>query len=84
MSTPRPLTAEEMRQALNFGPEWQVIWMGADPLDAFDHDCGGPCGPDGTYVSEWVRLPYIPTSTPGVQAARCERCRMAWVRAVGG
>jgi hypothetical protein len=78
------MTPAEMRAALNFGPEWQVIWMGADPRDAFDHDCGGLYGPGGTYVSEWVHLPYLATHTPGVQAARCERCRIAWVPAMGG
>ena len=37
-----------MRQALGVGPEWRLIWAGADPLWAVEHLCGGLYGPGGT------------------------------------
>ncbi len=73
-----------MRGALGLGPARQVIWTGADPLPTVQHLCGGLYGPGGTYVSEYVTLTSAPTSMPGMEAARCERCRVAWVRTVGG
>jgi hypothetical protein len=42
------MTNAEMRAALNLGPEWQVIWTGANPLDSHQHLCGGLYGPGGT------------------------------------
>jgi len=84
MGTPRPLTQAQMREATGVGPEWQVIWTGADPLADHEHLCTGLYGPGGTYRSEWARAPDAPTGILGVQAAKCERCRIAWVRAVRG
>ena len=84
MGTPKPLTPAQMREAAGLGPEWQVIWAGADPFADHEHLCGGPYGPGGTHTSGWARMPYAPTGTPGLQVAKCERCRMASVRAVPG
>jgi len=84
VSTPKSLTQDQMREAAGVGPEWQVIWAGPDPLAEHEHLCGGLYGPGGTYRSEWARVPYTPTGRPGVQAAKCERCRIAWVRAGRG
>ncbi len=63
---------------------FSILWAGANPLQILEHLCGGLYGPGGTYVSEYVTLTYAPTSTPGLEAARCDRCRAAWVRAVEG
>ncbi len=79
-----PMTPEEMREATGLGPEWDLIWAGADRLDAMQHLCVAFPGPEGTYHSAWVRLPYEPTATPGVAVAKCARCRIAWVRGVKG
>ena len=73
-----------MRRALGVGPEWRLIWAGADALRTVEHWCGGMYGPGGTYMIEAVLLIYAPTPTPGVEAARCQRCCVAWVRTVGG
>ena len=73
-------TQAELRHALNLGAGWEVLWTGASPLDTHDHLCGGLHGPGGTYVNEWVRLPYTATGRPGIKAAWCARCRVAWVR----
>ena len=69
-----------MRQALGVGREWRVIWQGHAPFDTASHLCAGLAGPPGAYQSEWVNLLYAPTATPGVEAARCARCRTAWLR----
>ena len=76
------MTQAELRQALNLGPEWEAIWTGANPLDSHQHLCGGLYGPGGTYQSEWMTPTYRPTGRSGIEAAWCERCRVAWVRAV--
>ncbi len=78
------MTQVEMRRATGLGPEWQVIWEGQHALPSVQHICAGLYGLGGTYVSEYVTVTYPPTGTPGIEAARCERCRVAWVRAVGG
>jgi hypothetical protein len=84
MSTPKPLTQAQMREATGLGAEWQLIWAGPDPFAENEHLCTGLYGPGGTYRSEWVRVRYEPTGTAGVQAAKCERCKIAWVRAAAG
>ena len=84
MSTPKPLTQAEMYQATGLGPEWELIWEDPAPGAERDHLCGVPTGAESAYRGEWVRVPYAATGTPGVQAAKCERCRIAWVRAVRG
>ncbi len=76
------MTQGEMCAALQVDPEWSVLWSGADRLRAVEHWCVGLYGPGGTYTSETVLLPYRATETPGIEAARCERCRVAWVRRV--
>ncbi len=76
------LTQAQMREATGLGPEWHVVWAGPDPFAEREHLCGGFMGPKGTSRSEWVRVRFAPTRTPGVQAAQCERCRVAWVRAL--
>ncbi len=76
------MTQDEMRPAHGVGPEWSLVWCAADPLRAVEHWCVGLYGPGGTYTSETVMLPYRATQTPGIEAARCERCRVAWVRRV--
>jgi len=76
------VTQDEMRRALGVGPEWRVIWSGDDPLPTVEHWCGGLYGPESTYVTETRMLPYARTRTPGVEAAPCRRCRLAWVRSV--
>ncbi len=78
------MTQATVRKATGLGPDWHLIWAGADPLPSVQHLCGGLYGPGGTYVSEYVRLRYEATGTPGIEAAWCERCRVAWVRAAGG
>ncbi len=78
------MTQAEMHQAAGLGPDWHVMWSGADPFDTMQHLCGSLTGPGGTHHSDWVQLPYAPTATPGIEVARCERCRAAWVRAVEG
>lgn len=82
--TPKPLTQAQMRDATGLGQNWQVIWAGQDAVAEREHLCTGLPGPEGTYRSEWVRVRYTSTGSPGIQAARCERCRTAWVRAVIG
>ena len=77
------MTQDAMRCALTVGPEWRVIWCGADLLPAVEHWCTGLCGPGRTYVSKQRGLLFDPTPKPGIEAARCERCQIAWVRAVG-
>ncbi len=87
--TPRTRRAGESRRAIGIlfvcgnvqKNEWSLIWTGADPLPTVQHLCSGLYGPVETNVSEYVTLTYAPTSTPGMEAARCERCRVAWVRA---
>jgi hypothetical protein len=81
MRNPKSLSLDQMRAAAGVGPEWEVIWMSAERVDVLQHLCACIYGPGGTYRSEWVRVPYAATGTPGVQAAKCERCRVAWVRA---
>ena len=66
-----------MRRATGVSPEWRLIWRGADPPWTVLHHCGHS-GLGDTEVSAAWTLPYTPT--PGVEAARCERCRSAWVR----
>lgn len=78
------MTLAQMREATRLGLDWMVIWAGADPVGVREHLCGGLPGSGDAYRSEWVRVRYAPTDTPGVQAAKCERCRTAWLRAVGG
>ena len=82
MGTPKPLTQAQMREATGLGPEWRLTWLGPAPVDEREHLCSAPTGPEGTYRGEWVRVRYVATRTPGVQVAKCERCRTAWVRAV--
>ena len=81
---PKPLTQAQMRQVTDLSPEWLIIWAGADVFPEHEHLCTSPPGPGGTHRSEWVRVRYAPTGTPGVQAAKCGRCRVAWVRAMAG
>ena len=69
-----------MRRATGMGPEWRLIWAGADPPWTVLHHCGAHSGPGDTELSAAWALPYTPTPTPGVESARCERCRTAWVR----
>jgi len=73
-----------MLRATGLGPEWQVIRTGCNALRDLEHLCGGLHGPGEAHVSEYVRLRYETTGTPGIEAARCERCREAWVRAGKG
>ena len=72
------MTADEVRQAAGLGTYWQVIWNGPDPNAAVRHHSRGLYAPGGTYAAEWVQIPYAPTGTPGLEVARCERCRIAW------
>ncbi len=74
------MTQDEMRAALHVGPDWSLVWRGPDPLRAVEHWCAGLYGIGGTPTSETVMLRYEATDTPGIEAARCERCRVAWVR----
>ena len=74
------MTQDEMRRALGVGQDWRLIWAGADALPTVEHLCGGIDGPGGTYASEAVLLEYVSTPTPGIEAAPCLRCRVAWVR----
>ncbi|HYB71980.1 MAG TPA: hypothetical protein VED18_01310 [Candidatus Sulfotelmatobacter sp.] len=74
------MTGAELRQATGLGPEWHLIWAGADPVAAGDHLCGGLAGRLSPGRSQWVRLRYAPTATPGIEAAQCDQCRTAWVR----
>ena len=76
------MNQDELHRILGVGPGWRVIWEGAHSLPEVQHSCGGLYGPGGTYVSEYRRLTYTPTRMPGIEAAICERCREAWVRAV--
>jgi hypothetical protein len=77
------MTQAEMHQATGLGPDWQIIWEARHALPDVEHLCGGLYGPGGTYVSEHMRLRYEATGTPGIEAAKCDRCRIAWVRAAG-
>ncbi len=81
-ATPKPLTLAEMHDAAGLGPEWNVIWTGADPVAEREHYCGSLTAPEGTARGDWVRIRYAPTGTRGVQAAKCVRCQTAWVRVV--
>ena len=46
------MTQADLRQGLTLGPERQVIWVGASPLDPFDHRCGGDDGSGKTGRTE--------------------------------
>ena len=76
------MTEAELRQATGLGPEWRLIWAGADPVAAGDHLCGCLAALGSTGGGAWVRLRYAPTATPGIEAAQCDQCRTAWVRSV--
>ncbi len=77
------MTQDEMRRATGLGPDWRLIWCGTDLFPVVHYLCEGLPGPGGTDESEWVRLRYSPTATPGIEVAKCERCRITTVRAVG-
>ncbi len=77
------MTPEEMRQATGLGPEWELIWAGADPSEVVPHLCAGLYGRGKSFEGAWVNLRYEPTATPGIEAAKCELCGTAYVRAVG-
>jgi hypothetical protein len=74
------MTQDEMRAALAVGAEWNLLWCGTGPLPSVGHLGGGLHGPGGTYRSEPMTLSYDLTRAAGIKAARCERCRTAWVR----
>ena len=78
------MTQNEMRQATGLGPEWRLIWCGRDPFPVVQHLCEGLARPGAMGESEWVCLPYAPTATPRFEVAKCERCRIASVRAAEG
>ena len=77
---PIPLTQTMMRQAAGLGPDWDVIWMDRNGVEDVLHVCGTLEGRT-TDPSEWTRVEYVPAPTPGIEVARCSRCRLAWVRA---
>lgn len=71
------MTRHEMPCAKNVGPEW------GDPLLDVEHWCSGLHGPGRTYPTDPVSLNYVLTTrAAGIEVARCERCREAWVRRV--
>jgi hypothetical protein len=74
------MTLAELRQAAGVAPDWEVVWAGPDPLDPMLHLCTGHSEREGTFRGEWVTLPYIPTGAPGIEVARCEKCRIAYLR----
>ncbi len=74
------MTQDEMRPALQVGPEWSPVWCGADLLFDGEQWCGGFDCLGGRYGSETRAIPYAPTAMPGIEVARSERCRMVWVR----
>jgi hypothetical protein len=74
------MTLTEIRQAAGAGPDWEVVWAGPDPLDPMLHLCTGLSEREGTFRAEWVNLLYVPTGAPGIEVARCEKCRIAYVR----
>ena len=78
------MTHDEMHKALVVGADWQAIWSGADPSDTVEHLCTGLYSPGGDVQERRARLRYAVTACPGIEVARCGRCRIAWVRAVGG
>ena len=77
------MTQAALRAALKLGPDWTMQWAGDVPREAIVHLCGGLYGPDGAYVSEYLKLAFQPTGRPGLEVAFCERSREAWVRTTG-
>ncbi len=75
------MTTDEMYRATGLGPEWRLIWMGADPCSAVRHLCPQITAPATGSYPEQVHLPYAPTATPGISVAACARCCIGWVRA---
>lgn len=75
------MTQEEMRRAAGLEPSWEVLWTGAARPDAVQHLCEGLFNLRGCYEDSWVHLPYQAAATPGLEVAKCQRCRAAWVRA---
>lgn len=73
------MTPEEMRRATGPGRRWLLVWMGAHAPPDVEHLCGILYAPDGTYVSECRRLAFEPPAAPGIEVAKCARCRVAWV-----
>ena len=68
------MTYEEMARATGLA-EWRLIWMGDKVPAEVEHVCTAPSAP-----SRLERLPFRATPQRGIAAARCERCRTAWVR----
>ncbi len=75
------MTPAQLRQAAGLGAWWQQTWEGMHLLPNVEQICSGLHGPGGAYRREYRCLAYAPTPTPGIEAGRCERCRIAWVRA---
>ncbi len=73
------MTLAEIRQAVGVGPEWEVIWTGADPLDPMLHLCTERSERDGPFRARWVSLPYALIAPSGLEVARCEHCHIAYV-----
>ncbi len=74
------MTREQMGQAAGLEPGWELNRTGADRPDGVLHLCERLYNLLGTYESAWVRLPYRPAMTPGIEVAQCERCRATSVR----
>ena len=74
------MTQTMMPQAAGLRPDWNVIWIDGNGLEDVVHLCVTPEGAT-TDPSGWTRLEYVPTPTPGIEAAWCTRCRLAFLRA---
>jgi len=75
------MTQDELRTAAGLEPSWEVIWTGTARPDAVQHLCEGLFILCGSYEAAWIRLPYQAAPSPGLEVAKCQRCRAAWVRA---
>ncbi len=73
---------DAIRQDAGIGPDWQVIWTGAVAGESLAHLCPGVPASGVTDQTGRVRLRYTATAIPGVEVAKCQRCRIAWVRSV--
>ncbi len=74
------MTEDQMRRVAGVGPEWRLVWTAHYPFPDVQHLCFGPPDAAGPFEEDWVRRRYAPTGIAGVEVARCEVCRTAWVR----